>query len=190
MHKKDSSNYRAETDIPELASQPVGPGRPISTIKGHAELGTGTGFQNGAVPYAPNTLGIGGGTGHTPANSWGSAPPGYSPGMNQNAFAGAGAGRHPEMAEAPDTQVLRPGTAGTGRTGETAGTAGTNVSEAPDTSIVRPPREGATEMNTTAAPSHGTGMTQQQYIPYRPPQQVSELPTVRTPPEEGNTRLG
>lgn len=55
----------------------------------------------------------------------------------------------------------------------------------------RPLREGATEMDTTVSAGVGApGITQQQYISYRPPQQVAELPAVRTPPEEGNTRLG
>ncbi|KAF2115101.1 hypothetical protein BDV96DRAFT_613052 [Lophiotrema nucula] len=72
--------------VAELPSTGVGPERPISTIKGKAELASGGGFAAGAIPHGPNQVGIGGGTGHTPASSWGSAPPGYSPGMNQQAF--------------------------------------------------------------------------------------------------------
>lgn len=60
-------------------------------IPGKAEMDSGAGFSQGAVPYGPNTVGIGGGNGkpgghHTAQSSWGSAPPGYSPGMNQAAW--------------------------------------------------------------------------------------------------------
>lgn len=100
-------------NVPELAGQGVGPGRPVSNIAGKAELDTGSGFAAGAVPYGPNLVGVGGGNGsgnpsrgHTPNTSWGSAPPRYESGM-------AGAGAHgngvPEgVAEAPDTSVQRP----------------------------------------------------------------------------------
>ncbi|KAF2177716.1 hypothetical protein K469DRAFT_355060 [Zopfia rhizophila CBS 207.26] len=85
LHKPQATTYKSEIEVPELASQAVGPGRPISIIKGHAELDSGAGFAPGTVPHAPHLVGVGGGNGmgHTPQSSWGSAPPGYSPGMNQ-----------------------------------------------------------------------------------------------------------
>jgi hypothetical protein len=64
----------------EIDSQPVGPGRPISTLKGHAELDSGTAFEPGSgAPYAPGTAFIGGGNGDR--STWSSAPPNYSPGQ-------------------------------------------------------------------------------------------------------------
>lgn len=70
----------------EIDSNPVGPGRPTSTIPGKAELDSGAGFQAGSgTPYAPDTAYIGGGTGDR--STWGSGPPGYSPGQGQGAFA-------------------------------------------------------------------------------------------------------
>lgn len=69
----------------EIDGAPAGPGRPISTLPGHAELDSGAGFQPGHTSYGPNTVGIGGGNGDG-RSTWGSAPPGYSPGPNQTAF--------------------------------------------------------------------------------------------------------
>lgn len=70
----------------EIDSNPVGPGRPTSTIPGKAELESGMGFQPGSgTPYAPDTAYIGGGTGDR--STWGSSPPGYSPGQGQSPFA-------------------------------------------------------------------------------------------------------
>lgn len=70
----------------EIDSNPVGPGRPTSTIPGKAELDSGAGFQPGSgVPYAPDTAFIGGGNGDR--STWGSSPPGYSPGQGQGPFA-------------------------------------------------------------------------------------------------------
>lgn len=69
----------------EIDSNPVGPGRPTSTIPGKAELDSGTGFQPGSgTPYAPDTAYIGGGTGDR--STWGSLPPGYSPEQGQGRF--------------------------------------------------------------------------------------------------------
>lgn len=69
----------------EIDSNPVGPGRPTSTIPGKAELDSGTGFQPGSgTPYAPDTAFMGGGTGDR--STWGSSPPGYSPGQPQGPF--------------------------------------------------------------------------------------------------------
>ncbi|KAF2268308.1 hypothetical protein CC78DRAFT_530226 [Lojkania enalia] len=85
LHKPGTSYYRNEASIPELGGQGVGPGRPISTIKGRAELDSGAGFAPGTTPHAPHLVGVGGG--HTVSNSWGSAPPGYSPGMHGAQFA-------------------------------------------------------------------------------------------------------
>jgi len=74
--------------VPELGGQGVGPERPISLIPGKAEMDSGAGFAPGTAPHAPHLVGVGGGsgTGHTPQSSWGSAPPGYSPGMNENTW--------------------------------------------------------------------------------------------------------
>ncbi|KZM19061.1 uncharacterized protein EKO05_0003729 [Ascochyta rabiei] len=70
----------------EIDSNPVGPGRPSSTIPGKAELDSGAGFHPGTgVPFAPNTAFIGGGNGDR--STWGSSPPGYSPGQGQGLFA-------------------------------------------------------------------------------------------------------
>jgi hypothetical protein len=70
----------------EIDSLPAGPGRPISHIPGRAELDSGAGFQPGhGSPYAPDTVGLGGGNGDGRA-TWGTAPPGYSPGMAQTGF--------------------------------------------------------------------------------------------------------
>ena len=64
----------------EIDSQPVGPGRPISTLKGHAELDSGTHFEPGSgVPYTPDTAFMGGGSGDR--STWSSVPPTYSPGQ-------------------------------------------------------------------------------------------------------------
>lgn len=157
--------------MPELASQSIGPGKPVSNITGKAELDSGPGFGAGAVPYAPNLVGVGGGNGngtlgqqqhslgHTPNTSWGSAPPRYESGMQQqNGFAGA------QGASVP-----------------------AGVAEAPDTSVQRP----------VEAPTDGQ-QHQQQYVAYRPPGSGApyptgageqahpgavEMPTVKTPPE-------
>jgi hypothetical protein len=70
----------------EIDGNPAGPGRPISEIPGRAELGSGAGFQPGHGPaYAPDAVGLGGGHGDG-RSTWGSSPPGYSPGMNQVGF--------------------------------------------------------------------------------------------------------
>ena len=69
----------------EIDSNPVGPGRPTSTIPGKAELDSGAGFNAGTgAPYAPDTAFIGGGNGDR--STWGSLPPGYSPGQGQGPF--------------------------------------------------------------------------------------------------------
>ncbi len=69
----------------EIDSNPVGPGRPNSTIPGKAELESGAAFRPGSgVPYAPDTAFIGGGSGNR--STWGTAPPGYSPGQGQGPF--------------------------------------------------------------------------------------------------------
>jgi hypothetical protein len=70
----------------EIDSNPVGPGRPTSTIPGKAELDSGAGFHPGSgTPYAPDTAFIGGGTGDR--STLGSLPPGYLPGQSQRPFA-------------------------------------------------------------------------------------------------------
>ncbi|KAH7394501.1 hypothetical protein BKA66DRAFT_438842 [Pyrenochaeta sp. MPI-SDFR-AT-0127] len=80
----------------EIDGNPVGPGRPVSTIKGHAELESGAGFQPGhGTPYAPDTVGLGGGNGNPDRSTWGSLPPQYTP-----------AGQHAEASELDGTSVL------------------------------------------------------------------------------------
>jgi hypothetical protein len=85
----------------EIDGAPIGAVPPVSNIPGHAELATGAGFQPGNGPaFAPDAVGLGGGSGNGRA-TWGSAPPGYSPGMNQAGFV------HPPNAmELADTSVL------------------------------------------------------------------------------------
>ncbi|KAF2820337.1 hypothetical protein CC86DRAFT_119762 [Ophiobolus disseminans] len=87
----------------EIDGAPVGPGRPVSHLPGHAELDSGAGFQPGHGPaYAPDTVGLGGGTGDGQA-AWSSPPPGYSTATNQAGFV------HPPNANAmelADTSVL------------------------------------------------------------------------------------
>ncbi|KAF2853413.1 hypothetical protein T440DRAFT_465812 [Plenodomus tracheiphilus IPT5] len=85
----------------EIDGNPVGVGRPVSTVKGHAELAAGQGFQPGqGTPYAPDTVGLGGGSGER--NTWGSVPPQYSPGQNHAGFANA----HPNAMELDGTSVM------------------------------------------------------------------------------------
>jgi len=117
----------------EIDGAPAGPGRPVSNIPGHAELDSGHGFQPGHNAYGPDTVGIGGGAGDG-RSTWGSAPPGYSPGANQTAFQHA----NPGASELDGTSVMPA------------------INEKPE------------------AP--------QQYQAYRPP--ATELPTVKTPPED------
>jgi len=121
----------------EIDGNPVGAGRPISTVKGHAELPSGNGFQPGqGRPYGPDAVGIGGGSGQPERNTWGSGPPQYSPAHNQTTF-----NQYPEGAsELDDTSVMP---------------------------VINEKAEG-----------------QQQYVPYRPPQPVAEMPTITTPPED------
>lgn len=85
----------------EIDGAPIGATRPVSNVPGHAELPSGTGFQAGNGPaFAPDTVGLGGGNGDGRA-TWGSAPPRYSPGMNQGGFA------HPPNAmELADTSIM------------------------------------------------------------------------------------
>lgn len=85
----------------EIDGAPIGPGRPVSNLPGRAELDSGSGFQPGhGTAYAPDTVGIGGGNGDG-RSTWASAPPGYSPGMNQASFAPP-----PNTMELADTSVL------------------------------------------------------------------------------------
>lgn len=84
--KKQEVYRHSRPGTSEIDSNPVGPGRPTSTIPGKAELDSGAGFQPGSgTPYAPDTAFIGGGTGDR--STWGSSPPGYSPGQAQGPFA-------------------------------------------------------------------------------------------------------
>ncbi|KAI8933542.1 hypothetical protein NX059_009279 [Plenodomus lindquistii] len=86
----------------EIDGNPVSPGRPISNVKGHAELAAGQSFQPGqGTPYAPDTVGLGGGSGNG-RDTWSSVPPQYSPGQNQAAFAAA----HPHAMELDGTSVM------------------------------------------------------------------------------------
>ncbi|KAF2638320.1 hypothetical protein P280DRAFT_81296 [Massarina eburnea CBS 473.64] len=96
-----SEKLASPAGVPELESQSVGPERPVSMVPGSAELDSGGKFAPGTVPHAPHLVGVGGGNGlghhgqgggveepsPTMSASWGSAPPGYSPGMNQSHWA-------------------------------------------------------------------------------------------------------
>ncbi|KAG9205423.1 hypothetical protein G6514_008065 [Epicoccum nigrum] len=84
--KKQNVYRHSRPGTSEIDSNPVGPGRPTSTIPGKAELDSGAGFRPGSgTPYAPDTAFIGGGS--SARSTWGSSPPGYSPGQNQEPFA-------------------------------------------------------------------------------------------------------
>jgi hypothetical protein len=86
LGKKDKYRH-SQPGSAEIDSNPVGPGRPVSHIPGHAELDSGAGFRPGHGPaYTPDMVGIGGGNGDG-RSTWNSAPPGYSPGANPAAFA-------------------------------------------------------------------------------------------------------
>tara|TARA_R110002003_G_scaffold112_1_gene9560 strand:+ start:6536 stop:7234 length:699 start_codon:yes stop_codon:yes gene_type:complete len=101
LGKKDVYRH-SRPGTSEIDSNPVGPGRPVSNIPGRAELDSGAGFQAGHGPaYAPDTVGIGGGNGDG-RSTWGSAPPGYSPGMNQTGF------HQPAAAELDATNAALP----------------------------------------------------------------------------------
>lgn len=163
LHKNGgATKYRSESDgpgMPELAGQGVGPGRPISTIKGRAELDSGAGFVPGTTPHAPHLVGLGGGngmTGHTPQSSWGSAPPMYSPGMNQAAWA-PGHAQQNSMGSMPD-----------------GGAAGVRAEGGGYIPYRPPPGHGPVpqELDTTGG---GGGL---HHVP-----EMAELSTVRTPPE-------
>jgi hypothetical protein len=81
----------------EIDGNPLGAGRPISNVKGHAELPSGNG-----TPYTPNTAELEGGNGYAQGrNTWGSVPPQYSPAHNQAAF-----NHHPEASELDGTSVM------------------------------------------------------------------------------------
>ena len=83
--KKQEVYRHSRPGTSEIDSNPVGPGRPTSTIPGKAELDSGASFQPGSgVPFTPDTAYIGGGTGDR--STWGSLPPGYSPGQAQGPF--------------------------------------------------------------------------------------------------------
>lgn len=83
--KKEKIYRHSRPGTLEIDSNPVGAGRPNSTIPGKAELDSGAGFQPGTgVPFAPDTAFIGGGNGNR--STWGSSPPGYSPGQGQGPF--------------------------------------------------------------------------------------------------------
>ncbi|KAF2273396.1 uncharacterized protein EI97DRAFT_444925 [Westerdykella ornata] len=185
-----TSTAPLDPGVPELMGRNVGPGRPVSTIVGKAELDGGPGFAAGAAaPYAPDLVGVGGGNatntgvtdGRTPNSSWGSAPPGYSPGMNAGAFAAGG--------------VVHGQQHGGGYAGVPEG-----VAEAPDTSVPRRDGQTGAGVGAGAAPGAGNVTDGERYIPYRPPganvpqaggagtassnvpEGVAEMPSVRTPP--------
>jgi hypothetical protein len=84
--KKQEIYRHSRPGTAEIDSNPVGPGRPNSTIPGKAELDSGAGFQPGTgVPFTPDTAFIGGGNGDR--STWGASPPRYSPGQGQGSFA-------------------------------------------------------------------------------------------------------
>jgi hypothetical protein len=111
--RRSNEKYRqSRPGTIEADSLPAGPGRPISQIPGRAELDSGTGFQpNHGSPYAPDTVGLGGGNGDG-RSTWGTAPPGYSPAMAQTGFHQAseldGTSAMPVINETPQYQAYRP----------------------------------------------------------------------------------
>jgi len=100
MGKKDAYRH-SRPNTSEIDGAPAGPGRPISMLPGRAELDSGAGFQPGHNPYGPDTVGIGGGNGDG-RSTWGSAPPGYSPGAHQTTFQHA----HPGAVELDGTSAV------------------------------------------------------------------------------------
>jgi hypothetical protein len=118
---------------------------------------------DGRVPFAPGMVGLGGGNltpntnAHRNQESWGSAPPGYSPGTNAGQWGNAGG-----VVEAPDTSIgSRPGTGTTG--GRNAGAVANlppNMVEAPEHGSS--PGEGGHGMQSQTQTQGG------RYIPYRP----------------------
>lgn len=139
--KKQEIYRHSRPGTSEIDSNPVGPGRPNSTIPGKAELDSGAGFQSGTgVPFAPDTAFIGGGNGDR--QTWGSSPPGYSPGQGQGPFA-----RNHEGAVELDSSMVMP--------------------------VINEKSE-----------------HQLEYQAYRPPNNAVEMPTVNTPPEDVEKRLG
>ena len=83
---KNQTYRHSRPNTTEIDSHPIGPARPISAIQGRAELESGTVFQPGhGSPYAPDTVGLGGGNGHN-RSTWESGPPRYSPAANHTGF--------------------------------------------------------------------------------------------------------
>ncbi|KAF2735718.1 hypothetical protein EJ04DRAFT_542841 [Polyplosphaeria fusca] len=174
LHKPGATTYKSETNVPELSGQSVGPARPISTIKGRAELESGGGFAPGAPnPYAPNTVGLGGGTGHTPPSSWGSAPPGYSPGMNTQQWNAQAHGMQGPGApvEADGTAVAAPAPVAAYTAQNPAATEGGRYIP------YRPPQH---QQQGSYGGVGGGGGTHLSDVP-----EMSELGSVRTPPPAG-----
>ncbi|EMD58289.1 hypothetical protein GGP41_008380 [Bipolaris sorokiniana] len=92
--------YRNSASAAEIDGNPIGVGRPVSTVQGHAELASGNGFQAGhSTPYRPDAVGIGGGNLHPDRNTWNSVPPRYSPGQSQAPFS------HLAASELADTSI-------------------------------------------------------------------------------------
>lgn len=134
-------------------------------IPGKAEMDSGAGFSQGAVPYGPNTVGIGGGNGnggahHAAQSSWGSAPPGYSPGMNQADWTPAHrpAGSDASVPSEMDANVAAPTVGG---------------------ATIAPVTEGGRYIPYRPPPGHGaqTGPSGLQNV-----SEIPELSAVRTPP--------
>lgn len=137
-------------DVPELAAQSVGPEHPVSNVPGKAELGGGTGFAPGTVPPAPHLVGVGGGNG-TPqtGSSWGSAPPGYSPGQNQAAWAPG----HQQNVSMPDAQNYMPyRTPQGGHAGDMPAMAELPVHTPPAVEMGGPSPPAVAELRTDASP--------------------------------------
>lgn len=131
LHKKEAYRH-SRPGTAEIDGQPVGPGRPISTIKGKAELDSGATFQPGhGAPYGPDTVGLGGGSG-ADRTTWGSIPPQYSPGANQTAF-----NHHHNVSELDGNSVMPV------------------INEQPNNATYqayRPPASGAAELPTVKTP--------------------------------------
>lgn len=107
---KDQKYRHSRPGTTEIDGNPVGAGRPISTVPGSAELPSGSTFQPGqGAPYGPDGVGIGGG--NADRNTWGSVPPQYSPAHGQfpnNAVELDATSAMPAISEKQEYQAYQP----------------------------------------------------------------------------------
>jgi hypothetical protein len=151
-------------------------------LPGKAELGGGPGFVPGTTPVAPHLLGVGGGTGtgmpQTPqtTGSWGSAPPGYSPGQNQAAWGAGHQQQQPSVTSMPDAQTYVPYRPPQGHAAAQHGAAGSlsNMPEMAELPVNSPP---AVELGHGRTPPALAEMG-----PGQSPPAVAELRTDQSPP--------